>query len=96
MRILLKIAQHSKFKSDSKKLIRSGKFSKADEKRLFDMIQDLAQEKKLDAKYKDHPLVGNWKNHRECHIKPDLLLIYRIEGNTLKLIRIGSHSELGL
>lgn len=96
MYILLKIAQHTKFKSDSKKLIRSGMFRKADEKRLLDVIQDLAQEKKLDAKFKDHSLIGNWKHYRECHIKPDLLLIYRVENDTLKLIRIGSHSELGL
>lgn len=93
---MLKIAQHTKFKSDSKKLVRSGMFSEKDEKRLLEVIEDLAQEKKLDAKYKDHPLVGNWKHHRECHIKPDLLLIYRVEGVTLKLVRLGSHSELGL
>lgn len=93
---MLKIFQHSKFKSDSKKLIRSGTFNKADEKKLFDVIQDLAQGKKLDKKFKDHPLIGNWKHHRECHIKPDLLLIYRVEDDMLKLIRVGSHSELGL
>jgi mRNA interferase YafQ len=93
---LLKIAQHTKFKTDSKKLIRSGKFNKDDQKELFDIIEQLSLEKSLAAKYKDHALVGNWQHHRECHIKPDLLLIYKIEGNTLKLIRIGSHSQLNL
>jgi mRNA interferase YafQ len=93
---LLHIARHSKFKSDSKRLMRSGNFSEADEKKLFDVIKNLAQGKKLDSKYRDHPLTGNWRKHRECHIKPDLLLIYQMEGETLRLIRIGSHSELGL
>jgi len=91
---LLQIVQNSKFKTDSKRLIRSGNFSEADEEKLFDIIRLLAQQKKLESKYRDHPLTGNWKKHRECHIKPDLLLIYQIENNALKLIRIGSHSEL--
>jgi len=91
---LLRIARHSKFKSDSKKLGRSGTFSEDDEENLFKIIQRLAQKKPLDSKYKDHSLTGNWKKHRECHIKPDLLLIYQIDGDVLKLIRIGSHSEL--
>ena len=91
---MLQIVQNSKFKTDSKRLIRSGNFSEADEEKLFDIIRLLAQQKKLESKYRDHPLTGNWKKHRECHIKPDLLLIYQIENNALKLIRIGSHSEL--
>ncbi len=93
---MLKIAQHTKFKSDSRKLIRSGTFSEKDEKTLFDIIQLLAQGKDLDKKYRDHPLIGNWNKCRECHVKPDLLLIYQVDGDTLKLIRIGSHSQLGL
>lgn len=93
---MLKIVQHSKFKTDSKKLIRSGRFNKNDQEELFEVIEHLAQEKPLTPKYRDHALIGNWRNHRECHIKPDLLLIYKIEGNILKLIRIGSHSQLNL
>lgn len=91
---MLEIFQHSKFKADSKKLIRSGKFSKTDENRLFEIIAQIANGEKLEQKYRDHPLIGNWESHRECHIKPDLLLIYKIEGDTLKLIRLASHSEL--
>jgi len=49
----------------------------------------------LDPRYRDHDLSGNWTGYRECHIKPDLLLIYRKSGNdTLRLARLGSHSEL--
>ncbi|MGA9964633.1 MAG: type II toxin-antitoxin system YafQ family toxin [Terriglobales bacterium] len=43
----------------------------------------------------DHPLGGEWRDHRECHLKPDLLLIYRKpNADLLQLIRLGSHSEL--
>lgn len=50
----------------------------------------------LEEKYRNHLLIGNYKGCFECHIKPDLLLIYKIENdiNELQLVRIGSHSEL--
>ena len=55
----------------------------------------LVTDQALEAKYRDHDLSGDWAGYRECHIKPDLLLIYRkSEPDTLKLARLGSHSEL--
>ena len=48
----------------------------------------------LDAAYKDHPLKGDWKGWRDCHLKPDLVLIYCMTEDALELGRIGSHSEL--
>jgi mRNA interferase YafQ len=49
----------------------------------------------LPESYRDHALSGNWNGYRECHIKPDLLLIYRKpDDSTLRLARIGSHSDL--
>ena len=56
----------------------------------------LLAEKVLAPKYKDHTLSGNYRNYRECHIKPDLLLIYKIERAELVLyaVHIGSHSDL--
>ncbi|MDR3175165.1 MAG: type II toxin-antitoxin system YafQ family toxin [Desulfovibrio sp.] len=55
----------------------------------------LADDKPLPENYRDHALVGDWKGYRECHLKPDLLLIYRTEEpETLKIARRGSHSEL--
>ena len=61
------------------------------------MIDFLANDQELDSHYRDHGLVGNWKDHRDCHIKPDLILIYRVqEANALQLVRLGSHSELGI
>ena len=51
----------------------------------------------LPERYQDHPLSGRWIGHRECHIHPDLLLIYRKpDAETLELVRLGSHSELDL
>ena len=52
----------------------------------------------LPEKYKDHELTGNWVGHRECHIQPDWLLIYRIIDDTLilSLVRTGFHSDLKL
>jgi mRNA interferase YafQ len=55
----------------------------------------LAENQPLPEKHHDHALGGNWKNHRECHLKPDLLLIYKLpDEETLRLVRMGSHSEL--
>jgi len=54
----------------------------------------LQQEQTLAKKYVDQALTGNWSNYRDCHVKPDLVLIYKIESGVLKLARIGTHSEL--
>ncbi|SQD78094.1 type II toxin-antitoxin system YafQ family toxin [Moritella yayanosii] len=48
----------------------------------------------LEAKYVDHPLSGNWNGFRDCHVKPDLVLIYRQHENALQLARIGSHNDV--
>jgi mRNA interferase YafQ len=58
------------------------------------LMNDLINEIPLDPKYKDHPLIGNYKDDRECHIEPDWLLIYTIIGRDLIFIRTGSHSDL--
>ncbi len=57
----------------------------------------LIKNQSLAKKYHDHALTGDWSDHRDCHIKPDLVLIYRKPDNkVLQLVRLGSHSELGL
>lgn len=57
----------------------------------------LANDQVMPEKYRDHPLTGSWKDHRDCHIKPDLVLLYRKpDKETLELVRLGSHSELSL
>ncbi len=63
---------------------------------LEDIVTALAMGKSLPEKNKDHALTGNWAGHRECHILPDWLLVYRIENDVLvlTLARTGSHSDL--
>jgi mRNA interferase YafQ len=64
---------------------------------LFPVVDLLANDLPLEANRRDHPLIGDWKDHRDCHIKPDLVLIYqKPDGATLRLVRLGSHSELGI
>ena len=63
---------------------------------LNTVVTTLANGEKLDPKYKDHPLIGDYADFRECHIKPDWLLIYRIDDEELELylFRTGTHSDL--
>ena len=63
---------------------------------LKTVIKKLANGETLEAKYKDHPLSGDWIGYRECHIQPDWLLIYRYDDNVLvlTLTRTGTHSDL--
>ena len=72
----------------------SSKLPLPDLKIIFEVISILEQEATIDAKYKDHELIGNWSSFRECHIKSDLLLIYRSNSSELQLARIGTHSDL--
>lgn len=63
---------------------------------LDKVLRMLTQEKELPEKYQDHPLSGQWNSSRDCHIKPDVLLIYHVDkkAKLLTLERIGSHSDL--
>lgn len=64
---------------------------------MLKVVSMLANDEALAERHHDHALVGEWKDHRDCHVKPDLVLIYRnTDENTLDLVRLGSHSELGL
>lgn len=64
---------------------------------LFPVLSALAIDAPLELRYNDHQLTGNKKLYRDCHIKPDLILLYqKIDFDTLVLIRLGSHSELSL
>ena len=70
---------------------------------LKQVIAALANDVSLAAKHRDHPLTGHWKAYRDCHVRPDLVLIYRLMGGDteddparLVLARLGSHSELDL
>ncbi len=86
----MKLIYTTQFKKDFKKINKQQKkLSK-----LTVVIEKLLSQKQLEPKYKDHPLSGNYKNHRDCHIAPDWILIYRITKDELILERTGSHSDL--
>ncbi len=64
---------------------------------LFPVVGLPANDRPLAVRYRDHALAGDWKDHRDCHIKPDLLPIYqKPDDATLRLVRLGSLSELSL
>ena len=59
-----------------------------------EVLNCLTNDLPIPKKYKDHALTGNYKGFRDCHIKPDLVLIYRVQSDTVDLVRLGSHSEV--
>jgi len=90
------IERTGKFKDDYKRE-KKGRHRTTVEAALLEVVTLLVQDDTLPAKYKDHALSGNWAGHRDCHVKPDLVLIYRMpDPATLQLVRLGSHSELAL
>ena len=88
--IKFKVAFQHEFKKHLKKIIKSGQYNIAD----FDLVYELLiRDIPLPARYNDHPLI-NRKPERECHIKPDWLLIYKFDADFIKFIDTGSHSSL--
>lgn len=86
----------SQFKRDFKREGKGQHRATLDDE-LFPVVEALANDQPLEPRYHDHTLTGEWKDHRDCHIKPDLLLIYhKPNDETLRLVRLGSHSELGM
>ncbi len=92
----MKIRYSSQFKKDLTKLKSLGKKGKSISEELAIVLNLLMAEKALPAKYRDHCLTGNYETFKECHIKPDWLLIYRIKKQELELylFRTGTHSDL--
>ena len=78
------------FRRDVKLAQRRGK----DMSKLREVILLLAEGSPLAPRYNDHPLAGEWKHYRECHLEPDWLLIYKIESDHLYLVRTGTHADL--
>lgn len=89
------ISRTNQFKRDYKREAR-GQYRAILDQLLVDVITHLMSDIPLQAKYRDHALVSNWSDYRDCHLKPDLVLIYQITDNTLTLVRLGSHSQLAL
>ena len=91
--LLPRKSDHTKqFDKDWEKLTHSGK---QDMQRLKQaMMLVIANEGALPEEWLDHELQGEWADHRECHAKGDLLLIYRLESDSVIFVRAGTHSEL--
>lgn len=84
-------------------IFRTSSFKKAykklhatEQELVLSIVAKLANDEVLEEKYKDHLLIGNYKGCRECHLKPDLLLIYKINNDEIELVlvEVGKHSTL--
>jgi mRNA interferase YafQ len=84
------IFQTSQFKKDFKRIKKRGK----DLSKLKEVVSAIANSEVLEERQRDHALSGNWSGSRDCHIEPDWILIYRVDGDYLFLERTGSHSDL--
>lgn len=87
---MLTLRTTHKFDKELINAVKSGK----DITKIREVIKKLVNREPLERKYKDHKLKGEFKRRRECHIEPDWLLVYKVEGDTIFLERTGSHSEL--
>jgi mRNA interferase YafQ len=86
----MRLSQTSQFKKDIKRLQKRGK----DLAKIKVVIDLLLAQKPLPEKNRDHHLGGNWAGHRDCHIEPDWLLIYKVLDDEVRLERTGTHSDL--
>lgn len=80
----------TQFERDLRLLQRRGK----DVEKLKEVLAALINEEPLAERYRDHPLKGNYKNRRECHLEPDWLLIYKLNDDDIIFERTGRHSDL--
>lgn len=80
----------SQFKRDVKLCKKRNK----DMAKLRELMNLLIEAKPFPPEYKDHSLLGNWKHHRDSHIEPDWLLIYKIENHDVYFVRTGSHADI--
>ncbi len=78
------------FEKDLKRLEKRGK----ELPKIKEVMSLLIEEKQLTERYRDHPLIGNYKGRRECHIEPNWLLIYKLEEGSIIFERTGTHSDL--
>ena len=86
------VQRTTKFKKDYKQYVNNSKVSKRLEEALYYLVNDLS----LPSDFKNHPLKGNYKGFYDCHLLPDVVLIYKIENNSISLTRIGKHNKLEL
>jgi mRNA interferase YafQ len=87
---MLQPSTTKQFEKDWKRATRRG----YDLARARAVMRDLAAQEPLAPRHRDHPLKGEWQDHRECHIQPDWLLIYRTTATTITYVRMGTHADL--
>lgn len=88
------IDRSSAFKRDYKREAK-GQHRATLDANLIPVLMALADDRPLEPRHRDHDLSGEWAGYRDCHVKPDLVLIYRKpDADILRLARLGSHSEL--
>jgi mRNA interferase YafQ len=80
----------NRFAKDLKLMTKRGR----DPENIKTVIRNLIEKRPLDRKFRDHVLIGNFKERRECHVEPDWLLIYRIEESAIIFERTGIHTDL--
>lgn len=88
-----RIERKPRFKRDYRREL-SGVHGKNLGKVLSAAVELLATNHTLPEQLRDHALIGRWKGYRDCHLRPDLVLVYRKTPGALELVRLGSHSEL--
>lgn len=84
------LSQTAQFAKDVKRMRKRGK----DLGKLKIIVRRLAEGQPLDLRHRDHPLQGNWKHCRDCHVEPDWILIYFADEVELRLERTGTHADL--
>ena len=84
------VSQTKQFAKDIKRMLKRGK----DLGKLKQLVVQLANGQTIEAKHRDHSLIGEWRGSRDCHIEPDWLLVYTADEATLRLERTGTHSDL--
>ena len=87
---MLQPSYTNQFQKDLKKIKKRGKTLD----KIKTIIKTLINQQPLNEVYRDHKLIGNYKNRRECHIEPDWLLVYKITKDEIVFERTGSHSDL--
>jgi len=91
---MLTVKLDKRFKKDIQRDKKSGKFNEDDFDELKQVMTNLIDEIELDKKYLDHNLIGDFKGFKECHLKPNWLLVYKADSQDIKFARLGTHQQI--
>lgn len=91
---MLKVKLDKQFKKDIKRDKHSGKFKENDFLILKEVMSNIIDKQKIDEKYFEHKLIGNFKDYQECHLKPNWLLIYKTDKEFARFARLGTHQQI--